>query len=792
MTKKLAKQTSKLKYLLTCRKCGLTPTHLSNTTKNTRDLFMSTKISQELRKIEQNFHNKILNLEVKETNIIIKESRKEISTTKKLLKSILNDEEYPNFINRQNNRYKAFISSDKQTHSSKIHNLKVKQLEKYNLKYNPSWFVNKTNIIFTEESKWLLSLGSKFAIPVNNDNYAAINLIADLEQWVQTLTDDREKDIIRSKIANRIMTHKRTIKNNQKEKFILNIYEDTKRFLRRHKDEIVITKSDKGNKTVIIYKNDYNKGMQKLLEDKVTYKLIKTDPTLKLQRANNKFIIDLYKQEYITGYEKMRLTSDAATAPRLYGLPKIHKPDVPLRPISSSVEVPCYNLSKYIGNILKNIILEKYNIKNSLELKSKLGEVVLDEDDILISLDVVSLFTNIPTHLAISNIMAQWDTLKEHTKIPRTQFLKLLKFCLNDNNYFVYGDSFYLQTYGMPMGNPLSPTIADIVLDMLLEETTKELRQNNIQIKILTKYVDDLFAIIKRKDEEIILKTFNSYHNKLKFTIEKEENGFIPYLDMKIFREDNKIITDWYSKSVASGRLINYHSTHPNKQKINTATNMITKIIQLSDDKFKNQNIQTIKDMLIKNSYPKNLINSLIDKVMNDKSEKINRSGNPKYYSLPYIPKLTEGKQLKEIITNEEVCIAHKPNKTINALFTQTKTKIENKEQSCVVYEVKCLGKTNEECGKVYIGTTKRSLGTRINEHETDIRKNKYTTALAQHCIETGHTADLDDVRILDKERKYNKRFTLESLRIQQKAECAINEKGDKDKINANYTLAII
>lgn len=504
--------------------------------------------------------------------------------------------------------------------------------------------------------------------------------------------------------------------------------------------------------------------------------------------------MDLYKEEHISRYDKLKLTSHAATAPRLYGLPKIHKPDMPLRPISSSIEVPCYSLSKHIGHILKNIILEKYNIKNSLELKEKFKNISLDDDEILISLDVVSLFTNIPIHLAINNIMAQWNILKNHTTIPRAQFLKILQFCLNDNNYFIYGDTYYNQTYGMPMGNPLSPTIADIVLDTLLEQVTADLKREDVNIKLISKYVDDLFAIIKRKDEEHILKTFNNYHNKLKFTIEKEEDNSIPYLDMRIFRENNTIVTDWYSKTIASGRLINYHSTQPKSQKINTAINLIKTALKLSDNKFKHKNITKLREILTNNSYPTYLINNLINKAQTENEigvNKSNTSGNPKYYSLPYIPKLTENKQIQELINDNEIKLAYKANTTINTLFTQTKTKIEKSEQSNLVYEITCLGKTGEECGKVYVGTTKRSLGTRISEHETDIRKDKITTALATHCFEEKHTPDLTNVKILDKEKRTNKRYTLESLRIQEKATNALNTKDDKNNTNAIYTIAI-
>ncbi|XP_075157813.1 uncharacterized protein LOC142231078 [Haematobia irritans] len=420
-------------------------------------------------------------------------------------------------------------------------------------------------------------------------------------------------------------------------------------------------------------------------------------------------------------------------------------------------------MSKHVGSIIKNLISEKYNIKNSYELKDRLKNVSLDENDILVSFDVVSLFTNIPIHLAIKNIMTQWKSLETHTKIPKTQFLKLLQFCLNDNNYFKYGEILYYQTYGMPMGNPLSPTIADIVLDNMLAETIKELSERNITIKFITKYVDDLFAVIKKEDEDIILATFNKYHNKLQFTIEKETNNCLPYLD------------------------------------INTAMSLIQKSIKLSDQQFQTANLKKVENILLKNSFPQYIINNLIKKSTTQTQKSRNNTddnktlGNTmKYYSISYIPKLTETTMLKEIVEDQQTTFAHKPNKTLSTIFTQTKTKIEKTQQSNVVYEIKCIGNDEQPCNKYYVGTTKRSLATRVTEHEADIRKGRHTTALAQHCIELGHKADFESVKILDKERKENKRYTLESLRIQQRVQCAINRKEDKDNTNAAYTLAIM
>ena len=101
------------------------------------------------------------------------------------------------------------------------------------------------------------------------------------------------------------------------------------------------------------------------------------------------------------------------------------------------------------------------------------------------------------------------------------------------------------------------------------------------------------------------------------------------------------------------------------------------------------------------------------------------------------------------------------------------------------------MGNNEQQCGKVYIGTTKRSLETRIKEHDTDIKKQKETTALAQHMIMHKHTADLAGVSILDKERRSNTRYTIESLRIQQKIVNTINYKEDTDNINHIYSFAL-
>lgn len=139
------------------------------------------------------------------------------------------------------------------------------------------------------------------------------------------------------------------------------------------------------------------------------------------------------------------------------------------------------------------------------------------------------------------------------------------------------------------------------------------------------------------------------------------------------------------------------------------------------------------------------------------------------FYSVTYVPKLTE--KLPQAIKKSKpnIALAYKSNCTLSTIFTRTKSSIEPQQQSNIVYEIKCQGKQNEECNKIYIGTTKRSLSTRLSEHDADIRKRKNSTALAQHILTSGHTADLANTKILDIENREKIRYTLESLRIMQK-----------------------
>ncbi|XP_075150672.1 uncharacterized protein LOC142224770 [Haematobia irritans] len=198
-------------------------------------------------------------------------------------------------------------------------------------------------------------------------------------------------------------------------------------------------------------KEDYKNRMRQIVGDMMSYQRINKDPPQSLQKKNNELVEELFRNKVLSEFEMRRLKTEIATAPRLYGLPKIHKEDFPLRPICSSINAPAASMNKYLVNILKNLTKEStYNVKDARQFKDKIKNLTIENDEKLISFDVVSLFPSVPVDLAIKTIVDRWDEISSHTNMTKNLFVKVLKFCIMDNRYFQYDGKIYKQKRGLP------------------------------------------------------------------------------------------------------------------------------------------------------------------------------------------------------------------------------------------------------------------------------------------------------------------------------------------------------
>lgn len=396
--------------------------------------------------------------------------------------------------------------------------------------------------------------------------------------------------------------------------------------------------------------------------------------------------------------------------------------------------------------------------------------MTIEDDEMLVSFDVISLFTNVPVNLALKIIKEKWSIIEKYTQIPETLFMNMLTLCIKDTRYFKYDDKVFEQLKGLPMGCPASPVIADIVMEELLKESIAKMTKMAKKPKILTKYVDDMFAIIKKEVKDEMLAILNSFNRQLQFTMEEETNNELPYLDAKIIKENKLLKIDWYQKQTSSGRLINFYSKHPKNIIINTAINFIKRTLNISDKEYHDKNLEIIRLTLTMNDFPKKTIEDLIDRAQENKKHNV-ESKQPKIYkSFTYIPGFSEKLKHSNIIDKNKYTMAFRTDNNLNKLFSKTKSKIPDDEKSNLVYEIPCGGDGTDICQRVYVGTTGSKLKTRLANHKSDQKARnrplEQKTALAAHCTVTNHKPIFEKTKILKEINHTNKRYLMEVLCI--------------------------
>ena len=175
------------------------------------------------------------------------------------------------------------------------------------------------------------------------------------------------------------------------------------RELKRDRDCIVLT-ADKGVAMVIMDRQDYIKKANHLLNQN-TYRSITKDPNNSIK---NKLINILKRVKNQTGLDSNTYKSMYPTGcvpPKFYGLPKIHKPDTPLRPIVSSCGSVTYGVAKELAEILKPLVGKSpHHITSTQDFMEQGKQIKLEPGECLSSYDVSALFTSVPIDPALTII----------------------------------------------------------------------------------------------------------------------------------------------------------------------------------------------------------------------------------------------------------------------------------------------------------------------------------------------------------------------------------------------------
>jgi hypothetical protein len=237
----------------------------------------------------------------------------------------------------------------------------------------------------------------------------------------------------------------------------------------------------------------------------------------------------------------------------MYGLPKIHKKNVPLRPILSTIGTANYCLSKFLVSLLTPFVNNEFSIKDSFTFAQEICTVP-NNHYVMASFDVVSLFTNIPVDETIDIILSKLfaNDVKYFHGFDKKTFQTLLQNCTRDNIFLFNGD-LYVQKDGAPMGGCVSPTLANIFLSHLEQQWMDDC-PHLFKPVLYRRYVDDTFLLFRdERHIDLFLNYVNGKHASITFTTEIESKSRLNFLDITVEKNYDSFQTNLYRKKKNTG-----------------------------------------------------------------------------------------------------------------------------------------------------------------------------------------------------------------------------------------------
>ena len=362
------------------------------------------------------------------------------------------------------------------------------------------WVINLSSAPLLQAQASLLAHGPGYAVTPKHPLYG--DYIVAIEKACSTMEPNSAEEL-RAEIRGALKQTHPTRRNINREE-VQALAE-----LKRDSSKVILT-ADKGVALVIMDKPDYNTKAQELLNDKKTYKDINTDPTNKLKTK----LISLLKKIRAEGgieewfYKKMYPTG--TVAPTFYGFTKIHKRDIPLRPIMSSRGSINYEVAKELARILRPLVGKSpHHIKNTGDFVQQVRGIKLQPTESITSYDVSALFTSLPIESAIIIIRNKLELdpeLNQRTTMKVEHITSLLEFCLK-TTYFQFQGRFYEQLHGAAMGSPISHIVANLYME---DFEIKAISSAVHPPSIWKRFVDDTFVVIESSRKEEFLDHINN------------------------------------------------------------------------------------------------------------------------------------------------------------------------------------------------------------------------------------------------------------------------------------------
>ena len=536
----------------------------------------------------------------------------------------------------------------------------------------------------------------------------------------------------------------------------------TKKYLTEKK--LVAVPFDKGIGICIMKQEMYQKKLDVILNLPQFEKVTQTrknakNAVLKEEERIVSTLKQLRNDGKINEYLFEKLKPIGSQPARIYGLAKIHKQSVPVRPVLSMPGSSYHPVGIQIAEWLSNVPECQINTSTK-EIADHLKEVTLEEDEEIVSFDVASLYTNVPVAEAIeycADLLYNNNNQKDIPSVDKDTFVILAKLACCDVIMSTH-NGYYRQTDGLAMGSPPAPHLANGWLskyDPIIKADAC----------LYARYMDDILQNMKVRLIDEKLEEINNLHPSLTFTIERENDSSIPFLDMSIINEGGNLSSTWYNKPTDTGLIMNFHALAPKRYKRSVVSGFVHRIHRACSEwgHFHNS-LQRAKKILEANQYPPAFYEPIIHATLSaifspqEETSTLTQQQHPLATQETTVPQPSPEEttstmqkhklfvQYRGKCTEDYAQALHRANAPCTVVMTLRKLKtmlpslkppVEKTLRSGVVYKLSC-----PRCQSCYVGQTIRHLRTRFSEHQTP------SAAVAKHlsCCQTTLTCQETEI----------------------------------------------
>ena len=593
-------------------------------------------------------------------------------------------------------------------------------------------FINLSDYDLTSDQKDLLNLGLNcHFLPKHSQQLKR----AELELLYQQICDLHKQDkiVINPDLQEQLQAESTKRRGSSNSAIITSRLRRAAKELRENPN-IVVRRADKASIFVVLNKADYISKVESVLSDSSKFQKITRNP-VEQQKAELNRLIDAANAA-VGGIKFDRITGSFDTG-YFYGNIKSHKPGYPIRPIISQIPTPCYQIAKRLNSLIAPYIPSTYSLKSADEfvqiLKSR------GRQGTLASLDVQSLFTNVPIDETITIIL---DDVFSHPilappAIPREILKRMLEICTKKSPFRCPLGNLYYQVDGVAMGSPLGVLFAEAYMTHIEIQALEKVSQRPFTY---CRYIDDVFVDVQSDEHLQSLREELENTSILRFTTEKSEDNKLPFLDVAVDGSTGQYVTEVYRKPTNSGHCLNGMSECPERYKRSVVRAYIHRAFKhCSTWPRIHQELQRVRQLLADNDYSASMIEQEIGLKMQQqmKPRRTDETKPPgKELSIFYESQMTTAYKKDEKIVRDIVTRNCKPMRdqdTIRLVIYYRSPKVTSlvmknnlsqdrslMKMTNVVYQIRC---TTGDCAhrpSTYIGHTTTTLSRRITMHMQD------------------------------------------------------------------------